>query len=80
MCFLKSSQKRQLNISEADSESVSQSVTKAFCQSAESEPSFSVELCTPPVLSVPVGPLGDSFSPVSEGNAVEGLRAMKMGF
>lgn len=42
---------------------------------------FQQSWSTPPVLSVPVEPLGDSFSPVSEGNAVErGLQAMKKGF
>lgn len=57
-------------------ERVSQS-RNIFCQSGESEALFPVELCTPPVLSVPVGPLGDSFSSASEGNAVERLQTMK---
>ena len=65
--------KRQLNISEAGKDSASQSVTQPLCQSGESEPLFPVELLTPPVLSVPVEPLGDPFSPVTEGDAVERL-------
>lgn len=52
-------------------DAVSQSVTQPLCQSGESEALFPVELFTPPVLSVPVEPLGDPFSPVTEGNAVE---------
>lgn len=67
----KKGRKRQQNISEAGKDSVSQSVTQPLCQSGESEASFPVELFTPPVLSVPVEPLGDPFSPVTEGNAVE---------
>lgn len=55
----------------------SQSVSQPFCQSGESEPLFPVEPCTRPVLSVPVGPLGDSFSLAGEENAVEMVYRLK---
>lgn len=61
----------KISARQAKTRSVSQSVTQPLCQSGESEALFPVELFTPPVLSVPVEPLGDPFSPVTEGNAVE---------
>lgn len=78
---------KELTFPKAARISVRQAESQSVSQSRKSVNQVKVNLyfravCTPPVLSVPVGPLGDSilFSSISEGNAVERLQVRKTGF